>query len=104
MLGLKECPRVQMKEKIERLSAELEERELAISRLEERLETKQVEALEDNISKLGTQLSSRERDLLTLCNKMDYVRRYVKRLRDDEDLSVKVTNTLYKYKSNCNLM
>ncbi|KAL1123735.1 hypothetical protein AAG570_001508 [Ranatra chinensis] len=89
IFGLKECPRIQMKEKIERLNAELEDRQMVIAELEHRLEATRTQELEDRINKLNRQLMSRERDIVALCNKMDYVRRYVKRLRDDEELSVK---------------
>lgn len=91
MLGLKGGPRAQMKAKIDHLHSELEEREIEISRLESKLEASRLPMLEAKLTKLEMELVDRERSVLALCDKLDYVRRYLNKLRaSEEDISVKV--------------
>ncbi|XP_073987448.1 uncharacterized protein isoform X3 [Rhodnius prolixus] len=90
MLGLKGGPRAQMKAKIDHLHSELEEREIEISRLESKLEASRLPMLEAKLTKLEMELVDRERSVLALCDKLDYVRRYLNKLRaSEEDISVK---------------
>lgn len=90
MLGLKGGPRAQMKAKIDHLHSELEEREIEISRLEGKLEASRLPMVEAKLTKLEMELVDRERSILALCDKLDYVRRYLSKLKgSEEDISVK---------------
>ncbi|KAK9511120.1 hypothetical protein O3M35_005743 [Rhynocoris fuscipes] len=90
MLGLKGGPRAQMKAKIDNLHSELEEREIEISRLEGKLEASRLPAVEAKLNRLEVELVDRERSVLALCDKLDYVRKYLSKLRgSEEDISIK---------------
>ncbi|XP_014253225.1 putative leucine-rich repeat-containing protein DDB_G0290503 isoform X4 [Cimex lectularius] len=89
MLGLKEGPRAQMKARIDHLHAELEERNSEILRLETRLDRSSLAALESRLRIQTEELFSRNQKILEMCDKLDYIRRYLDKLRSDEPLSVK---------------
>lgn len=85
MLGLKGTPRAMMKNRIENLTGQMEEMRSHILSLESRLAECNLPA----VLSLRSRLNNAEGSLLAMCNKMDYVRRYLENLKGDEQLSMK---------------
>ncbi|XP_014294005.1 putative leucine-rich repeat-containing protein DDB_G0290503 isoform X4 [Halyomorpha halys] len=85
MLGLKGTPRAAMKSRIDHLTLQLEEMRTHVLSLEERLAECNLPA----VISLRSRLNNAEGSLLAMCNKMDYVRRYLENLKGDEELSMK---------------